>query len=313
MGLSWHDARYLALWAGRDLRLGNVLTIARQDIFLGYHQGRTMLEDLRPEIGAERIEKIIRSQHCEELLLALGAEEVSSLDYSDYEGATIVHDFNKPIPKDMAGKYDCVIEAGSIEHIFDIKTSFLNLMQLVRSGGHVVVSQMANNYCGHGFYQFSPELFYRVFSEDNGFRVRFCGVHENYFYAPVRRVPDPMSVRGRIEAVGDANGLRIVVVAQKIEDRPLFASPPLQSDYSAAWAEHEEKGAAAEANVSGQGFSSAARNILRRIAARRHRIFYRNPAIAGQILGWQDRADRRRRFAIQNQPDKFRNEDLKLS
>jgi hypothetical protein len=30
----------------------------------------------------------------------------------------------------------------------------------------------ANNQMGHGFYQFSPELFFRVFSQENGYLLR---------------------------------------------------------------------------------------------------------------------------------------------
>jgi hypothetical protein len=44
-------------------------------------------------------------------------------------------------------------------------------MQMLKLGGGYFASLPANNWSGHGFYQFTPELFYRTFSEENGFRV----------------------------------------------------------------------------------------------------------------------------------------------
>ena len=39
-------------------------------------------------------------------------------------------------------------------------------------GGSIFVNTPANNMMGHGFYQFSPELMYRIFAEANGFDPR---------------------------------------------------------------------------------------------------------------------------------------------
>ena len=36
---------------------------------------------------------------------------------------------------------------------------------------HFVRITPANNFFGHGFYQFTPELFFRIFSAANGFEV----------------------------------------------------------------------------------------------------------------------------------------------
>ena len=44
-------------------------------------------------------------------------------------------------------------------------------MEMVKRGGHFIGVTTLNNFCGHGFYQFSPELYYRVFAPGNGFEV----------------------------------------------------------------------------------------------------------------------------------------------
>lgn len=46
-----------------------------------------------------------------------------------------------------------------------------SIMQMLKLGGGYFAALPANNWSGHGFYQFTPELFYRTFSEENGFRV----------------------------------------------------------------------------------------------------------------------------------------------
>ena len=40
---------------------------------------------------------------------------------------------------------------------------------MVKLGGHFIGVYPIDNFCGHGFYQFLPELFFRCFSQENGF------------------------------------------------------------------------------------------------------------------------------------------------
>ncbi|GHV03646.1 hypothetical protein AGMMS50229_03290 [Campylobacterota bacterium] len=42
-------------------------------------------------------------------------------------------------------------------------------MELVKTGGHLILGTPIDNYYGHGFYQFSPELFFSLLDRDNGF------------------------------------------------------------------------------------------------------------------------------------------------
>ena len=108
------------------------------------------------------------------------------MDASDYEHATVVADLNQPIPQSLHGHFNLVYDGGTIEHIFNVRQSFENLMSLPKVGGSLVIQTMANNWFGHGFYQFSPELFYRVLSPENGYRVRRVVVHESYEFPVVR-------------------------------------------------------------------------------------------------------------------------------
>jgi hypothetical protein len=107
--------------------------------------------------------------YCESILKALGAESVESLDVSTEEGASIVHDLNEPIPVELKARFHTVFDGGTIEHVFNFPVAIRNCMEMVAIGGHYIGVTVANNCCGHGFYQFSPGLFFAVFCENNGF------------------------------------------------------------------------------------------------------------------------------------------------
>lgn len=106
---------------------------------------------------------------CEHLLLELGFEIVDSIDNSGYEGATIIADMNRPIAIDKT--YDLVFDGGTLEHIFNFPQAIENVINFLKIGGIFCSVTTNNNFSGHGFYQFSPELFYRVFREKYGMKI----------------------------------------------------------------------------------------------------------------------------------------------
>jgi hypothetical protein len=171
----------------------------------------------------------------------LGAESVQSIDYSDYEKVDIVHDLNTQIPDDLDGAFDVLIDGGSIEHIFDVKQVLTNYMNMVKVGGCLFLITSANNQCGHGFYQFSPEFFYRVFGHANGFIVNDTILIECPLLnlgASRRqrcfRVVDPAEVGRRIDLV-NRKPVLIFIHATRISNETPFREVPLQSDYREKW------------------------------------------------------------------------------
>jgi hypothetical protein len=177
----------------------------------------------------------------------LGAETVASFDFSAYQRATVVHDFNEPLPRSHHAIYDAVVDGGTIEHIFDVRQVLSNYMALPKIGGDVYICTAANNLCGHGFYQFSPEFFYRVFSEANGYRIESVCLIETPFHlvekSPRQRVfeaADPASAGKRTVIVTD-KPVSIYVHARRVADRPLFSQAPYQGDYLDEWNAHATK------------------------------------------------------------------------
>ncbi len=190
----------------------------------------------------------------------IGVRDLETIDNSDYEGAGIVHDLNQPVPPGLWETFDAVVEAGSLEHIFNFPAAVANLMKMVKVGGTVFLTTGANNFCGHGFYQFSPELLYRIFSPENGFdgtRVVFLEAGSPAAeLTPITKsyeVADPKIVGCR---VGLQSKTPIIMMAESRKIRHLepFGSMPQQSDYVTAW----------QKPAQGSGASrSRARSLLR--------------------------------------------------
>ena len=245
MGITYFDARLLcsARLGGASFR--ETLTIAHLSLNLHKHEIaslRRMYSTAAGFSGVDPFKDYVFGQYSDEFLKSyLAISSLSILDYSEYEGATIVHDLNHPVPEHLHGRFDAVIDGGSLEHVFNFPVAIANVMKMVKTGGHVFLKSPANNLCGHGFYQFSPELMFRVFAPANGFEleqvVLLEGTYPSVEETPYRRayeVTDPELVRTRVGLVS-RRPVVILVHARKIADRPVFAESPLQSDYVGKW------------------------------------------------------------------------------
>lgn len=223
------------LWS-RDagLRFDRVLTIGRQGLHVTQAELRTILE--AHGLDPSRAQPILAGDRgfAEPLLTYIGAGSVDSLDVSDYEGATILHDMNRPLPDSYHNRFSMVIDGGSIEHVFEYTTALRNCMEAVEVGGHFITITPANNLLGHGFYQISPELFYRALTPENGFEIVRLVLFENPWKRVWYEVADPEQVRSRVELAGGREAC-LIVCAKRTSIQPIFAKPPQQSDYSMLW------------------------------------------------------------------------------
>jgi hypothetical protein len=179
-------------------------------------------------------------RYAEPLLHAMGASQVDSVDVSEYEGANIIADMNQPVSGDLHQRYSLVIDGGSLEHIFFFPTAIKNCMQMVEVGGHFFTINGTNNFSGHGFYQFSPELMYRVLSPENGFEVTEMLMWERTKGSTVYRVKDPKDVGGRVMAQTNRETF-LTVIAKRTHDTEIFATTPMQSDYVVDWKSGEHR------------------------------------------------------------------------
>lgn len=243
MGISRSTLEFLLECQACGVELGETVTLGRQDLLVNYDDIAELLQKYGHSCSEENITEFYEKnqQFAEPILTYIGAKKVVSIDSSDFEGATIVHDFNDPLPDKLKGAFDSVIDGGTTEHVFNLPQAMKNCMDLLKSGGHIISILPANNYCGHGFYQFSPELLFRIFSEENGFRVKkmiFC-IHQNNdeWY----EVIDPKIAAKRIEPKS-LHPSELLMVAEKMASNGVFRKMPQQSDYANEWANLCNKG-----------------------------------------------------------------------
>jgi len=148
MGIDAHALNFLR-YAAKKKTLGRVATMGRQSL---------MTKGVQASGG-----------YCENFLMQeFGATRVDSYDYSDYESATHIVDMNRPL--EMVEEYDTVVDCGTSEHIFDVSQALRNISRLGATGAQIIHVLPANNFCGHGFWQFSPELFFSLYSAGNGYK-----------------------------------------------------------------------------------------------------------------------------------------------
>lgn len=234
MGIATPFAKLLVQARSEDTEFGNTVTIGRQSLSVPRHEFRQMANMLTQEVCYEPPSDGFADKFIE---IFLGGRSVQAIDFSDYQQADIIHDLNHPVPAELVNKYDSLIDGGSLEHIFDVKQVLTNYMNLIKLGGDIFIYTTANNLCGHGFYQFSPELFYRVFESENGFEVKTAVMVESPLLsveksrnAKLYCVKDPSETGKRIQLV-NRHPTMIFIHARKISSVIPFQSSPLQSDY----------------------------------------------------------------------------------
>ena len=142
---------------------GKVISLSRQRLTCP----RQELADYLTSVGFETPLPDRDKLTSRDLFPVLGFERYDDVDFTPDEHCTLVHDLNKPIPDQYRGQYDLVFENGTIEHIFDIKTVFANLIAMTKVGG-VIFHLSPQDLVNHGFYNFGPTTFYDVY-RCNGF------------------------------------------------------------------------------------------------------------------------------------------------
>jgi hypothetical protein len=282
MGITTGALQGMIYAAQNGVSFKKTLTIGRQGLMVPASTFKKMLRKfnttapLPPATG-----------YAEELFKFLGAEVRDSLDYSDFEQASVIHDMNLPVPDALKNKYTCVWDGGCLEHVFNYPAAIKNCMDMVEIGGHLIVHTPANNFFGHGFYQFSAELFFSLLTQHNGFantkvfvshdRRKYESYAGKYWY----EVSSPQALKRRVDErppFGSAASMMIFVVSKKIAAVP-DALQVMQSDYVEAWNGNSRSKSLSPLQKMVKicvKFSRLARKILRiYVRAKKVRLFYR--------------------------------------
>jgi hypothetical protein len=210
--------------------------IGRQGLHLSEYDLKNAFGAFGYVVDEGQIDEIFTKNngYAEQLLTCLGSHEIHSFDNSGYEGATHLHDFNKELPITFKDQYTTVLDGGSLEHVFNFPVAIKNCMEMVGVGGHYLGIAPANNFMGHGFYQFSPEAYFNIFTPENGFELINVIAFEDRPKATWYSVRNPRDVRSRITLINNVP-VYLLVVAKKFMRTIIFETAPQQSDYVAIW------------------------------------------------------------------------------
>ncbi len=230
MGLDSDGTKFLFAAHAAGVSFRKTAMLGRQDFFPEIAQLQSLLDLRGAKLSAHSF--LANSEgYAEKWFEFLGADEVTAIDNSDYEGAGIVSDLNAPLDPNLKGRYTAVLDGGCLEHVFNFPQAIKNCMEMLEVGGHFIAISPANNFCGHGFYQFSPELFFRVFTEANGFENPVVLTKEKSTWL---RVSDPEEFGGRVEMQNN-RPTYLFVLARKMATGEILLQPPQQSDYARQW------------------------------------------------------------------------------
>jgi len=236
MGLNPPAVSFLLASRAKGVSFERMITLGRQRMYAAPATLRRAYAEQRLELSSEDATRLLGDADgfADPLLRALGASTLDALDASPYEGCSIVHDLNAPLPRHLVGAYSAVLDSGTLEHVFDVRTALRNVMELARVGGHVMVISPTNGESGHGFYQFSPEFFFRAFSAENGFALECVLARGQADRAGWYELTDPDRVGRRVTLRGPGSTY-LYARARRVADVPILATPPQQSDYMSAW------------------------------------------------------------------------------
>tara|TARA_B100001540_G_scaffold195838_1_gene172453 strand:+ start:519 stop:1379 length:861 start_codon:yes stop_codon:yes gene_type:complete len=224
MGLTFHEYKFLEQ-VSKKKNFGNVLTLGKQEIILTNEDKKRLNLFEKDYVNDEYIDKLLVDK--------FKANSVKSVDNSSFEGADIIHDMNKPI-ENLNEKFDTIIDFGTSEHIFNVVENLSNISKFCKNNGIILHSLPANNNCGHGFWQFSPELFFSLYSENNGFsdtEIFVFNTHNKYEWWKVEK----QKLGERLEISSDAPLYVLVKTIKKSETQNKDVQ---QSDYIERWNEN---------------------------------------------------------------------------
>lgn len=225
---------------------GRTLMLGRQSFGIQTQFRREYERSLSAHgIEGKRFDFLQDDGFAETLMAKLGFGTMETMDFSDYEGATIIHDLNHLPEKTLEKKFDLIFDGGTIEHVFNVPNALETVYRMLKPGGRFISANGLNGWYGHGMYQFNPELVWTFWKRACNCNVIDC-----------RAVPiEPISDFGPVEFADPAlTGVRLKLKnkigpgrtylyyeVEKTKDShlPKYA---LQSDYETKWNGHDNAG-----------------------------------------------------------------------
>lgn len=152
---------------------GEIITLGRQTIALTLAEALKILREEGVNPSEDRISEArkfdldISTRYgkgagvlTDKALFALfGNTNLVAMDVSTYENAEFIHNLNYPIGVDLENRFDFIIDGGTFDHLFDLKTAFSNLTKMLKVGGRTLMWNGASNFTGTAYMSYAPDFF----------------------------------------------------------------------------------------------------------------------------------------------------------
>ena len=269
MGISASAARVLLNQAAEKPFSGSVMQLGRQKIYFTYAEVERWSGESGVPISGDVLSTIEDKESIvtdTDFFTMLGFDEVHSCDMSAYEGSTHIVDLNEPLPEELIGKYDTVFDGGTIEHVFDQRTVFKNIHDLLKTPGRIIHFSPGTHWVDHGFYMYSPLFFYEFYTA-NVFDIlvsqiwtvkkhasNSAGSWTFYDYTPG-------SLRWRMHSFPGPMGVYFIAgkTEQTIRDKI-----PQQGEYVQKWSDRDEEAVQVVGNVANGSEAGQLKTLLKR-------------------------------------------------
>ena len=187
MGILLSQAKYLIKNCIEHDIKDSIITLGRLDFFLTLTQFNLLMQEFNLSDGVSfynkdidnkvnalikeerhtnrffKNKKVMSELPISDILFytALGFNKIDCIDVENTRGEpSIIFDLNNSnLKESIADKYNLVLDAGVMEHVFDIRSLMLNITDITEVDGFLIHILPSNNTLDHGFYQFSPTLF----------------------------------------------------------------------------------------------------------------------------------------------------------
>ena len=154
---------------------GDFLMLGRQR-WIGTRKGKAAkyfaetLEKYFPGVSEAELQNT-DNHFTETFFKTLGYDNVDSMDFSEFEGASIVQDLSAELDPALEERFDVIYDGGTCEHIFELPTAYRNVHKMLKKGGVLIGHSPCNNWINHSFYQINPEMVYGFWEKAMGYEV----------------------------------------------------------------------------------------------------------------------------------------------
>ncbi len=172
-----HENRYKAI-------SGNFLCTGKQTVHVDYshavklfHKYGLPTDNLENYYISKKFDTL--TKHANEtildndLLSCFSDATYNCLDRSSYEGATIIHDMNTPIPKNLHEQFDFIYNGSCMDNVFDPVSFIRNTSDMLKVGGRILHVECASGFPG-AYLMYSPEWFFSYYAVNN---FIYCNIY----------------------------------------------------------------------------------------------------------------------------------------